>query len=83
MSVPEHPTATQARLLHTPAKAAEILSVKESWLRRAAGRRLVPSTMLGKHLRFSDTDLEEIAARGRRLARDPAGHRRLRSLNRR
>jgi excisionase family DNA binding protein len=61
------------RLLRTPAEAAEILAVKESWLRRQAGRRAIPSTMLGKHLRFSDADLAAIADTGRRPARRP-GH---------
>ncbi|AXX31181.1 hypothetical protein APASM_3816 [Actinosynnema pretiosum subsp. pretiosum] len=51
-------------LLFTPAQAAELLSVKESWLRRKAGERLVPCTFLGKHLRFSPTDLEFIALSG-------------------
>jgi len=55
--------------LYTPAQAAELLSVRESWLRRRAGRRQVPCTFLGKHLRFSATDLRAIAARGARGAR--------------
>ncbi|GAA2685775.1 hypothetical protein GCM10010428_57080 [Actinosynnema pretiosum subsp. pretiosum] len=51
-------------LLFTPAQAAELLSVKESWLRRKAGERLIPCTFLGKHLRFSPADLEFIALSG-------------------
>ncbi|WP_418153380.1 helix-turn-helix domain-containing protein [Actinoalloteichus caeruleus] len=54
------------QILHTPAEAARLLSVKESWLRRAAGRRLIPSTRLGKHLRFSAGDLQAIVMDGAR-----------------
>ncbi|WP_184727146.1 helix-turn-helix domain-containing protein [Saccharopolyspora phatthalungensis] len=56
--------------LHTPAEAAQRLAVKESWLRRKASARAIPCTFLGKHLRFSDTDLHEII----RQARLPATH---------
>lgn len=47
-------------LLYTPAQAAQLLAVKESWLRRKAGRRVIPCTFLGKHLRFSARDLVAI-----------------------
>jgi hypothetical protein len=43
-------------LLHTPAEAAEILSIRESWLRGKAAARAIPCTFVGKHLRFSDDD---------------------------
>lgn len=55
-----------ASRLYTPAEAAHRLTVKESWLRRQAGRRAVPCTFLGKHLRFSDADLRDIVRNGRR-----------------
>jgi excisionase family DNA binding protein len=51
-----------AQLLYTPAEAAVLLRVKESWLRRAAGTRQIPRTFLGKHLRFSAADLTAIVA---------------------
>ncbi|SFB61690.1 hypothetical protein SAMN05216266_12870 [Amycolatopsis marina] len=54
------------QLLYTPGEAGELLAVKESWLRRQAGLRAIPCTLLGKHLRFSRADLEEIAAAGHR-----------------
>jgi excisionase family DNA binding protein len=54
--------------LHTPAEAAEILRVRESWLRRKAAARMIPCTFLGKHLRFSDDDMARIVAGG---AREP------------
>jgi hypothetical protein len=49
-----------AQLLYTPAEAAALLRVRESWLRRRAGARLVPCTFLGRHLRFSPSDLAAI-----------------------
>lgn len=61
------------RLLHTPAQAARVLSVRESWLRRMAGRREIPCTFLGKHLRFSDADLLAIVRGGARTAHGDAG----------
>ncbi len=53
-----------APLLYTSVDAAELLAVPESWLRRKAGRRLIPCTLVGKHLRFSAADLAAITAGG-------------------
>jgi excisionase family DNA binding protein len=55
--------------LHTPAEAARILKVPESWLRKKAAARVIPCTFVGKHLRFSDEDIAEIVQAG---ARRPA-----------
>jgi excisionase family DNA binding protein len=52
--------------LHTPAEAAKILKVRESWLRTKAAARAIPCTFLGKHLRFSDSDISEIVSAGAR-----------------
>src|SRR5690348_4828325 len=52
--------ATTTPVLYTPAEAAQLLKVRESWLRKKAGARQVPCTVLGKHLRFSATDLATI-----------------------
>jgi excisionase family DNA binding protein len=52
--------------LHTAAEAAGILKVRESWLRTKAAARLIPCTFVGKHLRFSDDDIEEIMKAGAR-----------------
>ena len=52
--------------LHTAAEAARILKVRESWLRTKAAARLIPCTFVGKHLRFSDRDIEEIMKAGAR-----------------
>ncbi|MDA2807192.1 helix-turn-helix domain-containing protein [Nocardiopsis suaedae] len=46
--------------VYTPAEAAELLKVPESWLRKKAAQRAVPCTFLGKHLRFSAEDLHRI-----------------------
>lgn len=52
--------------LYTPAEAAELLSVKESWLRGKAAARAIPCSLVGKHLRFSAADLAEIVEQSRR-----------------
>jgi excisionase family DNA binding protein len=52
--------------LYTPAEAARILKVRESWLRKKAAARLIPCTFVGRHLRFSEGDLEEIVRSGAR-----------------
>jgi excisionase family DNA binding protein len=69
---------TGDQLLYTPAEAAALLRVRESWLRRRAAARQIPCTFLGKHLRFSAADLAAIVAQngqaptGRRPRRRPA-----------
>jgi len=60
-------------LLFTPSQAAQLLQVRESWLRRRAARRLVPCTFLGKHLRFSRADLDAIATGAARSPDRDAG----------
>ena len=66
-------------LLLTPAQAAEVLQVRESWLRRRAAERRVPCCFVGKHLRFSRADLEAIVADGARPARGAESRPRRRS----
>ena len=58
--------------LYTPSAAAEILAVRESWLRRGAAARTLPCTFLGKHLRFSHADVVAIAEAGATAAGPPA-----------
>jgi len=67
-------SAANAEAAH-PGEAAGILSVRESWLRRKAGQRLIPCTYLGKHLRFSDTDLAAITESGHQQPVHPRGRR--------
>jgi hypothetical protein len=62
--------------LHTPAEAADILRVRESWLRTKASARAIPCTFIGKHLRFSDSDILQIKQAG---AREPISTRKRRS----
>lgn len=69
MTDPDEPATIDAALLYTPAQAAQLLSVRESWLRKQAGQRLIPCTFLGKHLRFSRSDLTAIADAGARPPR--------------
>jgi len=57
--------------LYTPAAAAELLAVRESWLRRRAAARAVPCTFLGKHLRFSHADVHAIVTAAARPATAP------------
>ena len=70
MSEPAVPVADhrgaddQSLPLYTPAQAAELLSIKESWLRRKAGRRAIPCTFIGRYLRFSAADLRAITEAG-------------------
>jgi hypothetical protein len=59
--------------LHTPAEAAGILRVRESWLQTKASARAIPCTFIGKHLRFSDSDIVLIKQTG---AREPLTKRR-------
>jgi excisionase family DNA binding protein len=53
-----------APLLYTADQAAELLQVRASWLRKKATARAIPCTFVGKHLRFSATDLTSIIAAG-------------------
>jgi excisionase family DNA binding protein len=62
--------------LHTPAEAAEILNIRESWLRHKATARAIPCTFVGKHLRFSDDDIAQIMAQGARPVTRTRGTRR-------
>jgi excisionase family DNA binding protein len=67
ITTPTHSAEQSARhelQLFTPSAAAELLSVKESWLRRKAGTRSIPCTFLGRHLRFSVEDLRAITHQG-------------------
>ncbi|WP_329072758.1 helix-turn-helix domain-containing protein [Amycolatopsis sp. NBC_01480] len=66
VSVGRSVQSPSAQLLYTPAQAAELLAIGESWLRRKAGTRAIPCTYVGKHLRFAHADLEQIVAAGHR-----------------
>jgi hypothetical protein len=59
--------------LHTVVETAQILKVRESWLKTKASARLAPCTFVGTHLRFSDDDIAEIMRVG---AREPIMRRR-------
>lgn len=61
--------------LYTPAVAAQLLGVRESWLRRRAAARAVACTFVGRHLRFSPADVVAIAAAGAQPAQRPTSPR--------
>ncbi|WP_304450663.1 helix-turn-helix domain-containing protein [Nocardiopsis sp. YSL2] len=58
--------ASSPPTVYTPAEAAALLKVPESWLRKRVSARQVPCTFIGKHLRFSATDIEQIIESGHR-----------------
>jgi len=67
-----NPPETATPVLYTPAEAAQLLKVRESWLRKKAAARQVPCTFLGKHLRFSTADVAAIITAA---AQPPVGRR--------
>jgi hypothetical protein len=62
------PAVLASLQLFTLAHAAELLAVPEAWLASKAGRREIPSTQIGKHLRFSVADITAIIREGARPA---------------
>jgi excisionase family DNA binding protein len=72
-------TGENNQLLYTPLEAANLLRVRESWLRRKAAARQIPCTFLGKHLRFSAADLAGIVAQN---GQAPTGRRPRRRMSR-
>ena len=56
------PQLPQPQVLFTFAEAAEMTSLKESWLRRAVTERRIPCRKIGKHVRFSQADLDALIA---------------------
>jgi excisionase family DNA binding protein len=42
------------------AELAELLGLPEGWVTKAVTARLIPHTRLGKHVRFSETDVAEL-----------------------
>ncbi|MFD0530408.1 helix-turn-helix domain-containing protein [Kitasatospora arboriphila] len=65
------PCPAPGHLLLTPEQAAALLQIPASWLRKKAAAGLIPSTLLGRHLRFSQQDLDDIIRVGNR----PRNHR--------
>lgn len=47
-------------------EAATVLNVPTTWLKKAATAPDFPCTRVGRYVRFSEEDLAEIVARGRR-----------------
>jgi excisionase family DNA binding protein len=62
--------------LYTAEQAAALLQVSPTWLRKKATARQVPSTFVGRYLRFSADDIAAILRSGTRpasSARRPPG----------
>jgi excisionase family DNA binding protein len=54
-----------------PQEAAELLSVKVSWIYEACRTGRLPFLRVGKHLRFTRSDLERWVAEQRPIRRSP------------
>ncbi|MFB9305791.1 helix-turn-helix domain-containing protein [Kibdelosporangium philippinense] len=52
-----HQPDSDEPLVYTADQAAALLQVPASWLRRKAAARAIPCRYIGKHLRFTRTDL--------------------------
>lgn len=54
--------------LYTLGEAAERLRVSPSWLKKRVSARAIPHTRIGRHIRFTDDHLAQIAASGEQEA---------------
>lgn len=54
------------------AEAAARLGVTETWLRNKVRRKAVPHIKYGRYVKFTEDDLAEIIATGRRTVVEPA-----------
>ncbi|MDT7685191.1 MAG: hypothetical protein QOG57_5501 [Pseudonocardiales bacterium] len=61
----------ERQILLTPEQAGALLAVPGSWLRVKAAAGQIPSRRLGKHLRFTRSDLDAIADAAARPIRQP------------
>lgn len=52
--------------LFTAEQAAQVLQVPPSWLRKKAAAGAIPHTRIGRHLRFSERDLQRLIEAGQR-----------------
>ncbi len=59
------PRGPLTRLYSIP-ELAEILNVPEEWVRKAVTARRIPFCYVGRHVRFSEEDLQAILDMGRR-----------------
>jgi excisionase family DNA binding protein len=63
--------AETLRLL-TADQAASLLQVPASWLRKKAAAGLIAHTRIGRHLRFSTSDLQNLVKNGHRAPHNPS-----------
>jgi excisionase family DNA binding protein len=67
------------RVFFTFAEVAEMTALKESWLRRAAAAQAIPSHKVGRHIRFTEEDIDALIAQSARpIVPPPPGLRRAR-----
>jgi excisionase family DNA binding protein len=60
VTIPRHSRTGAGGQLLTPADVAELLSVSEAWIRRQAAAHLVPCTRLGRQVRFTAEQVQQI-----------------------
>ncbi|MEU5060110.1 MULTISPECIES: helix-turn-helix domain-containing protein [unclassified Streptomyces] len=65
-SAAEGNNRAQVARLFTAEQAAQVLQVPPSWLRKKAAAGAIPHTRIGRHLRFSDRDLQRLIEAGQR-----------------
>ncbi|MFJ9174909.1 helix-turn-helix domain-containing protein [Streptomyces sp. NPDC102360] len=72
MPAPGEPADPEALRLLTADQAADLLQIPASWLRKKAAAGLIHHTRIGRHLRFSASDLQHLIHHGHRAVRDPS-----------
>lgn len=55
-------STTPPQVLFTFAEAAEMTSLRESWLRKAVSERRIPFRRIGRHVRFAQADLDALVS---------------------
>jgi len=61
-------TAMTSERLMTTQEAADLLNVSYDWLKKATQKRTVPHTRMGRSVRFSQAQIDDIIANGARRA---------------
>jgi excisionase family DNA binding protein len=64
MTTTTFPSGAGPTHLYNIVEAASVLGVPEGWLRKKVSARAVPHTRLGKHVRFTDDQLNRIVSAG-------------------
>ena len=59
--------------LYTVSQAAAILQLAEAWIYERTRKKAIPHRKLGKHIRFTDSDLSAIVQMGFRGPKEQTG----------